>query len=533
VKLETKIKITYLILGISLIIFPQTIKAIEKDEFHTVSIGGINAANGVNCFDYYHFGSIEINLTPKKTFYQPGEIVKVEGVIKNTNNYPIVQGSLLAQIWRENLENPGSGNYLVDEFFALKNIYLAPGGAKDVQFEWLIPAGISAGKYFLTTHFLVAEKLNLSGLSFVEGVYGGITDFTIKEGGGTSEVFFDKSKVFFNGEPYPFRSFIPQVSSEKGIKIDFVLKNLSQYSQEVEISKKLFRWDNLVAEQLQKEEKEKVKIAPKSTKSFSLFFSNLPPDVYILEATAKNAGSKSILKTRFVVQGKNPPARINFFGPGSFPLKKGEQNYIFTCFHSVLDGGIFKGKVVTTLRDETGQPITSLEYSGEITPQIMATKKDFQPEKDYYKVNAETTIFDQNGKIVDKVNLVYSLDQFTDPVDFKIDLEKGKLTVKPLNWKGDLAPAKMAIEVYDQDRNLIFFEPHFTGQEFEKPIKLEGGKNYQINVVSLTGIKKTVTISYPKITSILPILLAVFLAIAIIIGLIIIRGSRKHYVSKN
>jgi hypothetical protein len=82
---------------------------IVKEEIFEVSIGGINTSLGVNCFDYYSFPSISFSFQPDKLTYKAGETVKFSGTLKNENNYPIVDGTVFAQVFRKNPQSQTEG----------------------------------------------------------------------------------------------------------------------------------------------------------------------------------------------------------------------------------------------------------------------------------------------------------------------------------------------------------------------------------------------------------------------------------------
>lgn len=470
----------------------------QEDEFIPVSIGGLNSSAGANCFDYYKFGSLEIDIQPEKSVYQAGETVKFTGALKNNNDYPVIQGYLLIQIFREAPQTALTyGNNLIEEFFFPEELALNSKGEKVIKFEWNVPRGITGGSYLLATHFIVSKKMNLSGLSFVDGVYGGIARFQIESGDEISEVIIDRSNIRINGEVFQPRTFIHQFQTGDKIKIDFSLKNLFVKSQDITLSKKLFRWDNLLPEQIMQESVETIGVGSLSSKISSISFADLSAGVYLFEAVAENQGIKSILKVRFAVNGENPPARINFAALNRFPLEKNQSGYIFVCFHSVLDKNDLDGKMILNLKDKDGDIIANAEYQGKITPQMMAVKKDFVPKKEYNELWLDAFIYDKDGKVIDKASFSYNCSQFTEPVKISIKVEDGILKVSPFNLCNSAVSARLAIEVYDGKGEIVYFEPSFYGKEFKKSIEFQEGAAYKINAVS-SGVKESISYIHSK-----------------------------------
>lgn len=470
---------------------------LPKDELTEVSLGGTTLLGGVDCFEYYRFGSIEIELQPQKLNFKAGEAIRIQGIVENTNNYPIVQGNLLFQILRETPYSLEYGHDLIDEFFFPEEISLPPNSQKEITLEWKIPEGLSEGRYVLASHFIVAKKMNVSGLSFVENLYGGVTYFNVEANGKGSQVLFQKNTVLINGNPYYFRGFFPQFSKGEEIKIDFSLNNFSDILQEVQLSKKLFRWDNLLEEQKLEEKQETFKIAPKQTKKLRASFSSLNPGVYLFEAIAKTPQSQSILKVRFSIRGENPPGRINFTALNNFPLKNGEPTFFFTCFHSTADLESFEGRVVTELRDHTGQILQSKEYKGVITPQMMAFKQEFTPQVDLDKVTLTSLVYDAEDNLLDKVSLNYNCGLFLTPSKILIEVEDKELKVPTVNLCDLPVEARMSIEVSDSKGELVYFEPSFQGRELKKIIDFKEGETYKIRVIS-SGLEQVYSFTYPK-----------------------------------
>ena len=70
-----------------------------------------------NCFDYYHFPSIQTRFQAVNEFYEPGQTIYFKGELINENSYPIVDGYLFVRIARFNKNYTQEGHDIVDEFF--------------------------------------------------------------------------------------------------------------------------------------------------------------------------------------------------------------------------------------------------------------------------------------------------------------------------------------------------------------------------------------------------------------------------------
>ena len=86
--------------------------------FHFVSASEMKKLEPVNCFDFYKFGSVVVNVDPIVRTIQPGGVVQFKGQIINNNAYPIVDGSVYVKIFREESQNRVNALPLVDQFVA-------------------------------------------------------------------------------------------------------------------------------------------------------------------------------------------------------------------------------------------------------------------------------------------------------------------------------------------------------------------------------------------------------------------------------
>src|SRR3989338_69173 len=129
----------------------------------------------VNCFDYYTFGSVQVNVTANVTSAVSGIPVTFSGTISNNNPYPIVDGALFVKIFRftdDASEQNVNGPDVVDQFFVREGIALPPHSEFPIAFSWDIPSYAMTGEYRLATFFPTAKNFNLLGLFFSDDVVG-------------------------------------------------------------------------------------------------------------------------------------------------------------------------------------------------------------------------------------------------------------------------------------------------------------------------------------------------------------------------
>jgi len=452
--------------------------AVEEDEFIEMSIGGADLSAGADCFDYYHFNSVEIEFNPTNTILTPGDTLNVEAVLRNHNDYPLVDGGLLIQVFREKKGgNIQAGNYLIDEFWAIEGVSLNALGEKNIGFDWQIPTGLSGGDYLLAGHFLVGTKMNLSGLSFVEGIYGGLSRFAVEEQT-VNEIYFDKESIEINDQAFLARSFVPQLDQNQA-DISFDLINLGGQSREINLNENLYKWDNVGSDQLIWSDQRTLLLAAGGRRSANQVFSDLSSGVYLYEAKT----DQSILKARFVVNGPNSPSRFNFLALAGFPIKNGQDNSFFACFHNTTDSEGVDGRIEVRLEDAIGNEIASWDYEGLITPNIMAGVSDFKAQRDYNQVWLKGALY-QADELIDEVALFYDVDLFDAPIDLELQIEPNQLSIQAIDLAGRPTDSRMMVEVRDQEDNLIYLNPNYYGDDLRGSVNFVAGQNYQIEVLS-------------------------------------------------
>ncbi|MCR4285458.1 MAG: hypothetical protein NUW00_01030, partial [Candidatus Kaiserbacteria bacterium] len=106
----------------------------------------------VNCFDYYHCGSVQVDAYPTLAQTIPGVPLTFVGKIKNSNTYPIVDGQVYAKIFhKETGRDEGlthqNGYPAVDFFLVKDNINVLAQSEEDITFDWKVPYGTKGGDY--------------------------------------------------------------------------------------------------------------------------------------------------------------------------------------------------------------------------------------------------------------------------------------------------------------------------------------------------------------------------------------------------
>ena len=164
-------------------------------------------ASTVNCFDYYSFGSVQVDVTASVQSAVSGTPVSFVGKLKNANPYPVVGGSVYVKIFKDRGDGSKGRQRPRCRGPVLRpreNISIPANGEKPIEITWNVPSYAVSGSYKLATFFTVAKKFNLLGLPFTDDVVGNTAPFRVM-GEQKASVAFKKDTVTVRWEPVLLR----------------------------------------------------------------------------------------------------------------------------------------------------------------------------------------------------------------------------------------------------------------------------------------------------------------------------------------
>ena len=381
----------------------------QKAAYNNPQPVGSSLPGTVDCFDYYHFGSVQVNISSQNSNLNPGEDVKFTGSINNQNDYPVVSGTLYVKILRQrSVSKDVNGPDVVDQFIAADNIIISAKGKVPVSFSWKVPKSLTDGSYKIASFFIVDKKFNLLGLSFTNDVIGNTYNFNIVPKGApqTHNVKFDEAGVKINDAPYFFAAYPPNVPSNTRAVISAKIDNSTTSAQTVSVVWKVYKWDGIDPANFIKKAASKATIKARSSGTVQLTIPDANYPVYYIVGELSYSDSKSIIDVRFVRPEVNR-IRLNFPSITSFPIKQGDNSTIFSCLHnSGTASSVPNGKMTLTLTDNSGKTIDEYTYQGVVTGAMMAAKTDFVAKRniDHFFLTAKLW---QADKLVDQTKLEY------------------------------------------------------------------------------------------------------------------------------
>ena len=362
----------------------------------------------VNCFDYYHFGSVQANISSSVARGVSGAPVTFTGVLVNQNAYPIVDGSLYVRIFKQR-GDPGkkdvNGPDVVSQYEVRGGIALPAGGKMPLEISWDVPSYAQTGDYKIATYFTSAHKFNLLGLSFTDDVIGNSAEFGVM-GELPAGVSFDKSAVSVAGKPYHFAAYPPAVGATSSVAVEAMIRNGTSRDEEVAVEWETYYWDAQLETNRIDHTRAMVKVAAGQRASATYTVNDTTYPVYLVVGTMRWGNTESIINVRFVREGKNR-LRINFPSLTNFPLKAGASASVFSCLHNAGESArVPGGKLDLTLTDEYGRVVHRYEYAGDVTGAMMGVVDSFVPQWGYDKLTLDAKLY-QGDELVDSARMTY------------------------------------------------------------------------------------------------------------------------------
>ncbi len=366
------------------------------------AIASADQGETVNCFDYYKFQSVQVNVGPDKSVYMSGEKVRFSGELTNENSYPIVDGYVFVRVSRNNSNYRADWHDVVDEFVAPEKITLDARAEKKISFDWSVP-DVASGDYRTDFFFSVGKKYNLGGLPFSNEVTIGSSEFQVVTDS-EEAVSLVRSETKVNGQKYAHIGNWPNINTGEKAEIAQPLKNSFKTEKKVNVTYDLYWWDSLDEKDKITSKNEKISVPAGGTANLSYLVPEMKDSVYMLKITAQAGDQKSIVNVRLTSKQEHP--RLNYPGLTKFPLQKGGQADLFTCFHntSSLDT---KGTIKIVLEDAKGNKVDQLDYDGPITGSMMAVKKNLTAPQEYSWLKMIATLSDSQGKTLETYEAVY------------------------------------------------------------------------------------------------------------------------------
>jgi len=369
-----------------------------------------NTPGADHCFDYYTFGSVQVDMAPMVEEAYTTDSLYFAGELTNNNPYPLVDGQVWMKVFKLEQEDDDflkeNGYPLVDFVLIEDNIALSANEVRPIDFEWTVPTYAAEGEYQSAFFFTTAHRYNLLGLSFTDYVVGNTFGFEIKSANPYTPVVFNKNSVRLNDTRTSF-ALPPRVfEGTQAVTAYATLVNDSDEERRVELSWTSYKWDGLQTDSVQDEKKETVQIPSKSSIEVTYETPIRDTAVTFVVAEVIDGDAKSILNIRYV-RDEVGETRINFPSTFTYPLTEGEEATMFSCVHSTNEPVVPDNELTLTLKDVNNNILHSYVYKGDITGAMMGIKDSFVPKQSYGSFSLTATLSSE-GKLVETVTTRYN-----------------------------------------------------------------------------------------------------------------------------
>lgn len=364
-------------------------------------------AEAIDCFDYYTFGSVQVDLSATLQQTVPGVPMTFSGTVTNNNPYPVVDGQIYVKLFKRDSVDSAlahqNGYPLVDFFLVADDVNLLANASQPLSFDWLVPQNAPGGEYEAAFYFTTAKRFNLLGLTFTDDVAGNKAMFTVTSD--QTPVTFDKHSVYLNDTDYRFAAYPPHFGFDEPVQLSVDVVNPTTQKRVVEIEWVTSNWDALLPEREVLRQSRGLVLEPNERKTISYTPPHTQESVTFVQGIVKDRESLSIIHPRFVRDGV-PEVRINFPSITSFPLVADETTEVFSCLHSTNLPLVENMTLALTLADDEGEVIHSYTYQGDVTSAMMGVAEAFTPSEDHHRFSLTATLM-QEGHLVEEVVIEY------------------------------------------------------------------------------------------------------------------------------
>lgn len=364
--------------------------------------------NTVDCFQYYTFGSVAVDVEPVVQSGVAGSALTFTGIITNTNDYPIIDGQVMVKVFKtsglDETDVHGNGYPVVEQFFPQEHVTLPAHGTTSISFDWEVPAYTTSGEYELDTFFMTDRRFNLLGLPFTDDITGNKAGFSIV-GQTEKAVSFNKYSVKLNNETYHFAAFPPVFEKDEPVTATAELVNTTTETQIVPVQWNLFDWAGERIENQLAVKTDSVLLKPGEKKVVTYTATKAVGSVSLLQAVATFKDTKSILNIRFARNGFDQ-IRLNFPSTATYPLSAGKEATIFSCVHSTMAPIVTDGKLTLSILTPEGQLIHAYTYDGQVTGDMMGVKDTYTPTTTIADFDVRAELWRQ-GEKVEEVTIPY------------------------------------------------------------------------------------------------------------------------------
>ena len=362
------------------------------------------------CFDYYTFGSLKVDMTSDRGSYETADPVILRGQVSNDNPYPLTGVDILARIVKD---IPNANNQAdiqtIDEMVVAENLTFKAGQTKDIDASYMLSSQAPQGEYRVFFYVTQKQRFNLSGLSFTDDVIASSLGFQVTGAVGEG-IYLDQTRTKVGGQEHINMGFVTQHSSDTPVEVEIPLINTSSETKTINVSYSVYKWDSLQEENLLEKREEEVQLAGNSEQVLSRTIEDASYPVYYLKIEASEGGrtepmrNRTISNIRLAFQDQSE-TRLNFVGLSKYT--PGQAATVVTCFHNTNEGVDSDITIQTRMSNDKGFDALVSEFQGDVPSAISAISSNIPARQISNNVTLTSSILDSQGRVIDTVSIDY------------------------------------------------------------------------------------------------------------------------------
>jgi hypothetical protein len=364
--------------------FAQEMPTVAKDIPQKVA-----TADDLYCLEQSRGEDIVVDIAPLLLNSVPNTPLTFSGTIQNTSDRLLTGVSVFAQIFRR--DEGASDDVLIDQFLVTDGLSIPARGSIPAQFEWMVPAYVKSGAYYVSTSVTVGNRVNDNSEQSTADI--------MVVGGLSAVAGFDTKTITVNGREYAPGTAVQLGTTEDAV-FTAVVVNPEKKAKEIIVVTEVFKNHSHSRQNLTHTES-KVYTLPGGGKlpiTTTVPAGNLMTTEVVMSAQID--GARSILPMT-VVRAIDTYANVRTSALDVFPLMNGGESRLMTCYQAQSKDKNAALSLRLRIEDRNGVVISEQTTPVVTTPQVQGVSRTFESTGNhgYAKLIAEIT--NLSGAVLD------------------------------------------------------------------------------------------------------------------------------------
>lgn len=399
--------VVLLLIGFNYVNAQEDISNESKNFPFSDNIDSFIQGESVSCRDFSSQENFVMNLYSDFNNYEVGDVIRIQGSIKNNNTFSIYDADIKARLVKTiKLENE-IREVVLDEFSVYSDLNINPKEEIEVLSSYVLPLNYTSGQYSIYVYAVEKDRFDLTDQFSSIDSFSTILPFEIT-GVEDNYIYIYKPEIIIDDSNVDnYYSGVKNKISNPGLD-----------DRNVKITYYLYSGTNPNPDNKIKTTSETLNLLAGEEVEIEYTLNNKTEPVYFLSTTVepKSASKDSTvfnektIANNFIFADNINKPQINFLAVNNYPIKKGEKNSLITCVENIGPNYSNDVKIESILYDSDNNEISRIEYKGDLYSSIGGLKNDFKTKKDLMDFSIISKIYNSKGEIVDEVVKKYTCD---------------------------------------------------------------------------------------------------------------------------